>query len=183
VPLSVNSPAAAILLGVLEERGFKLGHNLAYDARAAGGETARIPGLLQDFKASGIDAIVTIGYPTALAAKSAGIPTIIASGAGDPVATGLVQSLANPGGNVTGISDVATTLSTKRLSLLKQMLPKLSKVAMLWNRDDLGMSLRYDASAKAAQALGVTVLPLGVREPNDFNACSRRWTARNRTRS
>jgi putative ABC transport system substrate-binding protein len=169
MPLSADSPAAAILLGVLAERGFKLGHNLAYDARAAGGENARIPGLLQDFKASGIDAIVTIGYPTALAAKSSGIPTIIASGAGDPVATGLVQSLANPGGNVTGISDVATTLSTKRLSLLKQMLPKLSKVAMLWNRDDLGMSMRYDASAKAAQALGVTVLPLGVREPNDFN--------------
>jgi putative tryptophan/tyrosine transport system substrate-binding protein len=169
VPLSVGSPRAGVLLGALAERGLKLGQNLAYDARGSGGENARISTLLQDFKASGVDAIVTVGYPTALASKSSGISTIIASGAGDPVATGLVQSLAHPGGNVTGISEVATTLSTKRLSLLKQLSPKLGKVAMLWKRDDLGMSMRYDASAKAAQALGVTVLPLGVREPNDFN--------------
>ena len=70
---------------------------------------------------------------------------------------------------MTGISDDATTLSTKRLSLLKQLLPRLQRVAMLWNQDDLGMSLRYEASAKAAQAIGVTVQPLGVREPNDFD--------------
>jgi putative ABC transport system substrate-binding protein len=77
--------------------------------------------------------------------------------------------LANPGANVTGISDVAATLSTKRLSLLKQLDPKLQRVAMLWNKDDLGMSMRYEASAKAAQSLGVTVMPLGVRAPDDFN--------------
>jgi putative ABC transport system substrate-binding protein len=70
---------------------------------------------------------------------------------------------------VTGISDVATTLSTKRLGLLKELLPKLHRVAMLWNKDDLGMSLRYEASAKAAESLGVTVQALGVREPDDFN--------------
>jgi putative ABC transport system substrate-binding protein len=169
VPLNVNSPPAKLLLSALAERGYTLGRNLAYDARASGGENARLPGLLQDFKASGVDAIVTVGYPTTLAAKSTGIPTVVVSGAGDPVATGLVESLAHPGGNVTGISDVATTLSTKRLSLLKQLSSKLKRVAMLWNRDDLGMSLRYEASAKAAQALGVSVLPLGVREPNDFN--------------
>ena len=69
---------------------------------------------------------------------------------------------------MTGISGDATSLSTKRLSLLKQLSPNINRVAMLWNRDDLGMSLRYEASAKAAKALGVTVLPLGVREPNDF---------------
>jgi putative ABC transport system substrate-binding protein len=68
-----------------------------------------------------------------------------------------VNSLAHPGGTVTGISDDATTLSTKRLSLLKQLLPNMRRVAMLWNRDDLGMSLRYEASAKAAQVLGITV--------------------------
>jgi len=113
--------------------------------------------------------MLAIGYPAALAAKTVGIPTVIAYGAGDPVATGLVESLARPGGMVTGISDVATTLSTKRLSLLKELLPKLRRVAMLWNKDDLGMSLRYEASAKAAESLGVNVQALGVREPNDFN--------------
>ena len=71
-------------------------------------------------------------------------------GIGDPVTTGLVANLARPDGNITGISDVATTLSTKRLGLLRELLPKLHRVAMLWNKDDLGMSLRYDASARAA---------------------------------
>ena len=71
--------------------------------------------------------------------------------------------LARPGGNITDISDVATTLSTKRLSLLQQLNPKLRRVAMLWNKDDLGMSLRYEASAKVAQSIGITVQPLGVR--------------------
>src|SRR5437588_298418 len=108
------------------------------------------------------------GYPAALIAKSSGIPTVIATGSGDPVASGLVASLARPGGNVTGLSDVATTLSTKRLSLLKELLPQLRRVAMLWNKGDRGMSLRYEASAVAARELGVTVQPLGVSEPDDF---------------
>jgi putative ABC transport system substrate-binding protein len=120
-------------------------------------------------KAAGIDVIVTVGYPPAFAAKESGIPVVIGGGGGDPVATRLVESLAHPGGNVTGISDDAATISTKRLSLLKQLLPNMRRVAMLWNRDDLGMTLRYGASAQAAQILGVGVQALGVREPDDFN--------------
>jgi putative ABC transport system substrate-binding protein len=64
---------------------------------------------------------------------------------------------------------VASTLTAKRLELLKEIAPRLQRVAMLWNRDDLGMSMRYEASAKSAQALGVSVQALGVREPDDFN--------------
>lgn len=124
---------------------------------------------MEELKAAKVDVIVILGYPTAVAAKAAGIPTVVAFGIGDPVATGLVVNLARPEGNITGISDVATTLSTKRLGLLKELLPKLHRVAMLWNKDDLGMSLRYDASAKAAEAMGVTVQAVGVREPDDFN--------------
>ena len=168
LPISATSPLGAVLLGELAQRGYTLGQNLAFDARAAGGEKSRLPQLLLDFQASGVDAIVAIGYPTAVAAKTAGIPTVVAYGAGDPVATGLVVSLARPGGSITGISDDATTLSTKRLSLLKGLSPKIQRVAMLWNRDDLGMSFRYEASAQAAQSLGVAVQPLGVREPDDF---------------
>ena len=70
---------------------------------------------------------------------------------------------------VTGISDDAATLSTKRLALIKQAVPNVRRVAMLWNRDDLGMTMRYELSSAAAQSLGVSVQPLGVREPNDFN--------------
>jgi putative ABC transport system substrate-binding protein len=120
-------------------------------------------------KAKKVDLIVAWGFPVVAAAKAAGIPTVVAFGVGDPVATGLVQNLAQPGDVITGISDVATTLSTKRLGLLKDLLPKLSRVAMLWNKDDLGMSLRYEASAKAAQAIGADVEAVGVREPDDFN--------------
>jgi putative ABC transport system substrate-binding protein len=168
-PLGVDSANAKVLLGAMALHGYTLGRNLTYEARGAGGQNAKLAPLLQELKAGGVDAIVTVGYPTTLAAKTAAIPTVVASGVGDPVATGLIDSLARPGGTITGISDVAATLSIKRLSLLKELSPKLARVAMLWNRDDLGMSLRYEASASAARSLGVTVQPLGVREPDDFD--------------
>ena len=120
----------------------------------AAGQPVQLPQLMEQLKADKVDVIVVFGYPAAVAAKAAGIPTVVAFGVGDPVATGLVVNLARPEGNITGISDVATTLSTKRLGLLKELLPKLHRVAMLWNKDDLGMSLRYDASAKAAASVG-----------------------------
>jgi len=127
-----------------------------------------MPKQMQELKTANVDVVVTVSYPAALIAKSSGIATVIATGSGDPVAAGLVASLARPGGIVTGLSDVATTLSTKRLSLLKELLPQVRRVAMLWNKGDRGMSLRYEASAVAARELGVTVQPLGVSEPDDF---------------
>jgi putative ABC transport system substrate-binding protein len=169
LPLTDASPFGKIIVKALAERGYMLGQNLTFDARGAMGDVAKLPVLLQELKARDVDAVIVIGYPAALAAKSTGIPTVGANGLGDPVETRLIDSLAHPGGNITGISDVATALTTKRLSLLKEMSPKLRKVAMLWNRDDLGMSLRYEASAKVAQSIGVTVQALGVREPDDFN--------------
>jgi putative ABC transport system substrate-binding protein len=168
-PLTDKSPGGVTLLGVLAQRGYTLGQNLTFESRGAMGQMSRLPQMLQEMKDGSVDVIVTIGYPTAAAARTSGIPVVIASGSGDPVATGLVNSLAHPGGTVTGISEDAATLSTKRLSLLKQLLPNMRRVAMLWNRDDLGMSLRYEASAKAAEVLGITVQTLGVREPDDFN--------------
>jgi putative ABC transport system substrate-binding protein len=165
-----TTPYAKLLLSGLAKLGYVPGQNLAFEApHGAAGQPVQLPQLMDELKAAKVDAIVVFGYPTAVAAKAAGIPTVVAFGVGDPVATGLVVNLARPDGNITGISDVATTLSTKRLSLLKEMLPKLHRVAMLWNKDDLGMSLRYDASAKAAAAMGVEVEAVGVREPDDFN--------------
>ncbi|MBC9877144.1 hypothetical protein G8O24_07265 [Bradyrhizobium sp. INPA01-394B] len=167
-PITETSPGGKILIKVLDERGFRLGQNLTIDARSALGDVAKLPALIAELKAAKVDAVVIMGYPTAMAAKAADIPTVAASGIGDPVETRLIETLAHPGGKITGISDVAATLSAKRLSLLKDMSPKLTKVAMLWNKDDLGMTMRYQASAKAAQALGLTVQALGVREPDDF---------------
>ncbi len=168
-PFDDKSPFGSILVRVLAQRGYTLGRNLALDARGAKGDMRRVPQLLQEMKADGAATFVVTGFPVALAAKTTGIPTVVAFGAGDPVSTGLVQGLSRPGGNITGISDNATELSTKRLSLLKQLSPNLRRVAMLWNKDDLGMSMRYEASANAAQLVGVTVMPLGVREPDDFD--------------
>jgi len=169
LPRDEKSPEGMTLVRVLAERGYALGKNLTFDARGARGKISELPHLLEEMKAANIDVIVTVGYRAALAAKASGIPVVVAFGSGDPVAAGLVDSLARPGGTVTGISDDAATISTKRLSLLKQMLPNMRRVAMLWNRDDLGMSLRYGASAKAAEVLGVGVQALGVREPDDFD--------------
>jgi putative tryptophan/tyrosine transport system substrate-binding protein len=169
LPMTDTSPSGMIVVKALADRGYTLGQNLRLDARGAMGDVAKFPSLLGELKARDVDAIIVVGYRAALAAKSTGIPTVGAFGLGDPVETRLIDSLAHPGGNITGISDVAATLTTKRLSLLKEMSPKLRKVAMLWNKDDLGMTLRYEASAKVAQAIGITVQPLGVREPDDFN--------------
>jgi len=168
-PVTTETPFGKVIVKALAERGYVLGQDLTFEARGAMGDAAKLPALLGELKARKVDVVVVVGYPAALAAKSAGMPTVGATGLGDPVETKLIDSLAHPGGNVTGISDVATALTTKRLSLLKEMSPNLKKVAMLWNKDDLGMSLRYEASAKVAQSIGVTVQALGVREPDDFN--------------
>jgi len=163
-----ESPPVNILLGALAEYGYKLGQNLEFQSYGADAQLTRLPQLARDVAASKADAVVVAGWPPTAAMKDTGVPTVVAVGAGDPVASGLVASLARPGGNVTGISDNAATLSTKRLELLKQAAPSIRKVAMLWNKDDLGMTLRYQASAVAAKSLGTAVLPLGVAEPDDF---------------
>jgi putative ABC transport system substrate-binding protein len=82
----------------------------------------------------------------------------------------LIESLAQPGGNVTGITDESVALSAKRLEFLKEAVPKAMRMAVLWNADDRGMTLRYREVEKAAQTLHVAVQALGVREPDDFDA-------------
>ena len=169
LPVAAKGAPGAILLDELAKRGYVLGQNLALESRAALGKVDLVPQMMQELKAANVDVVVTVSYPAAAAAKASGVATVLATGSGDPVKTGLVESLARPGGNVTGIADDASMLSTKRLSLLTALSPKLRRIAMLWNTDDLGMSLRYEASAEAAQGAGIIVQPLGVREPDDFN--------------
>ena len=168
-PLDGKSPLGAVLLKGLDQRGYTLGKNLTLDARGADGDVSKLGAIIRAMKADKVDVIVAIGFPTVLACKVDNVPTVVAWGGGDPVATHLIDSLAQPGGNITGISDNATTLSTKRIALIKQAVPKLKRIAMLWNRDDLGMSMRYQASADAARSLEVAIQPLGVRAPDDFN--------------
>ena len=156
-------------LEVLAARGFTEGQNLVVEQRFADSRPERLGSLVTELKRANVDVIVTFGYPAALAAKmsTADIP-IVVIGAGDPVATGLVEGLARPGGNVTGVTEISTELSAKRLEILKDALPNLGRVAMLWNAADLGMTLRFHAAEGAAQVLGIKVQALGVREPEDF---------------
>ena len=166
--LADTSPQGAPLIRGLAQHGYALGRNLAFERRGSSAQTDRLPILFDELVASRVDVMITFGYPAALVAKQKGTFPTVASGAGDPVSTGLVDSLARPGGNITGISDVSAELTPKRMELLKQMAPTLKRVAMLWNAADLGMTMRYRASEIGANALGISVQPLGVREPNDF---------------
>src|SRR5207248_7622581 len=108
--------------------------------------------------ASKVDLIVALGYRAALAAKEGTTLPVVIFSAGDPVQTGLADSLARPGGHLTGISDVSAEVTPKRMELLKEVAPRLRRVAMLWNANDFGMTLRYRASEAGAQALGISVL-------------------------
>jgi len=168
-PITDDSPQGVALIHGLAQRGYVLGKNLAFERRGAGGHVDRLPQLVGELVASKVDVIVTSGYPAALAAKQGTTLPVVVINAGDPVGTGLANSLARPGGHLTGISDVSAEVTPKRLELLKEFAPNLRRVAVLWNADDVGMTLRYRASEAAAQALGVSIEPLGVREPDDFD--------------
>jgi putative ABC transport system substrate-binding protein len=176
-PVTDVSPFGAPFIRGLAEHGYTLGRNVEFERPSADGHLDRLPRLLDELAERKVDVIVTLGYPATLAAKQKNtsltanqkstIP-VVAFGAGDPVSTGLINSLARPGGNITGISDVSAELTPKRMELLKQIAPALKRVAILWNAGDLGMTMRYRASETGAKALGVNVVPLGIREPDDF---------------
>jgi ABC-type uncharacterized transport system substrate-binding protein len=158
------------ILEGLAANGFFEGRNLEFDVRSGDGRSERLSEFAAALQAENVDAIVTFGYPAAAAAKTSAtdIPVVV-TGAGDPVATGLADSLARPGGHVTGMTELSTELSGKRLEILKEAVPNLRRVAMLFNSTDLGMTLRSQAAANAARELNVDVQTLGVREPNDFD--------------
>src|ERR1700675_1881618 len=141
--------------------GYIDGKTIEFERRAAQGRPERLPELVQELVMSHVDVIITTSYPAAIAAKEhAGNTPIVVAQSGDPVATRLVTSLARPGGNITGVSEIAGDLSAKRLQLLKEAVPAIHSVAVLWNADDLGMTLRYRAAEEEAPQLGLIVVPL-----------------------
>ena len=154
----------------LMELGYVEGQNVVYVGRWAEAKQDRLPGLAAELVAMKVDVIVTAGGPASSAAKQAGpsIPIVLGN-VGDADSIGLIDSLARPGGNVTGVTDQSVELSAKRLEVLKETIPKAARIAVLWNADDRGMTLRYQNVEKAARDLKVSVQPLGVREPDDFD--------------
>jgi len=167
-PVTNDSPTSGPVFDGLKRRGWVEGSTIAFERRAAEGQADRLPSLVNELVASGVEAILTLGFPAVAACKGASVPAI-ASGAGDLVSLGLVESFRHPGGNITGISDLAGELAPKRLAILKEAMPSIRRVAMLWNREDRAMSQRYDLSAASANGLGISVQPLPVREPDDFS--------------
>ncbi len=161
----------APLRDALRSLGYVQGRNVTYVGRWAEARQERLPALAAELVALHVDVIVTVGGPSTGAAKhaSSSIPVVMAQ-VGDADGLGLIESLARPGGNVTGVTDQSVELSAKRLEYIKEAIPKASRIAVLWNADDRGMTLRYREVEKAAQALHVTVQALGVREPDDFDA-------------
>jgi putative ABC transport system substrate-binding protein len=164
-----NGLPPPLLRKALADVGYTEGNNVVYEGRWADGKTARLPELAAELVKSRVDVIVVTGWPGTQAARGATvtIPIVLAF-AGDAVAAGHVASLARPGANLTGISDMTVELSAKRMELLKETVTKASRIAIMWNQDDLGMTLRYREIDRAARALGVTIQALGVREPEDF---------------
>jgi putative tryptophan/tyrosine transport system substrate-binding protein len=164
-----DSAPPGALRQALHDLGYVEGRNVTYVARWAEARNERLAGLAGELVAMKPDLVVTTGWKGAHALKGA-TPTIpiVFVGAGDPVRGGLSKSLSRPGGNATGISDQSAELSAKRLELLKEADPTAGRIAVLWNADDMAMTLRYGEIERAAHVLGVRVLPLGVREPADF---------------
>jgi putative tryptophan/tyrosine transport system substrate-binding protein len=148
----------------LKALGYVEGQNIVYEIRFAEGRMERLPSLAAELVRLKVDVLVAQGGLAAVAAKEATstIPIVLAPAAGDAVATGLIASLARPGGNVTGLTDESVQLSAKRMELLKEAVPRAARIAVLWNSNDQGMTLRYREIEKAARILHVEVQALGV---------------------
>jgi putative ABC transport system substrate-binding protein len=157
----------------LRDLGYVETRNVVIEYRDAEGKLERLPALAAELVALKVDVIVASGTLAALAA-SQGTRTvpIVFSPAGDPVGSGLVTSLARPGGNVTGLSALALELVGKHLELLKQAVPRVSRVAVLWQPGAFGERTEKDMLKQAdvaAQDLGVRLQFVEAREPTDFD--------------
>src|SRR5437867_11113817 len=154
----------------LRELGYVEGQNIAFALRVWESRPDRVPDLVGELIQLKVDVIVSNSTPAIRAAKQATrtIPIVMMST--DPVGAGLVASLARPGGNVTGLSSFFTEMSAKRLELLKEVAPRISRVAVLWNPTHPGQTIAWDQARSAGRALGVTVFSSEVRRAEDLSA-------------
>jgi putative tryptophan/tyrosine transport system substrate-binding protein len=152
----------------LRDLGYIEGQNLIIEYRYAEGKLDRLPELAAELVRLKVDAIFVQSTPAVQAAKKATTTIPIVSVSGDPVGLGLVASLARPGGNVTGLANLTSELAGKRLELLKEVVPRISRVAVLWNPDASSSALRMRETDAAAASLGIKLQPVEVRAANDF---------------
>ena len=155
----------------LRELGYIEGQNVAIDVRFASGQVERLPELAAELVRLKPDVMVTPATPPSLSAKQATrtIPIVFA-GIADPVGAGLITNFARPGGNITGVASISAELGGKRLGLLKEVTPKASRVAVLYNPADRANVLILKQLQEAAPALGLTLQPREVRGPGEFDS-------------
>lgn len=158
-------------MGKLEELGYLEGKNLVVERRFAEGNVKRLNDLAAELVRQQVDVIVTIGTPAGFAAKQATstIPIVLGANS-DPVGVGLVASLARPGGNITGNSLMAPELSAKRLDVLRQLDPGISRFAILWDSSNPGMANRVHETQVAADQSHVFLHTVGPRNLEELDA-------------
>jgi len=165
-----NSTAAleANLIGPLREGlrdiGYVEGQNFLIEYRWAEGKYERFPALIAELIAQKVDVIVTAGTPATLAVKKAtkSMPIVMIA-VGDPVGSGIINSLNHPGGNITGLTSISPELDGKRLELLREVMPDVSRVAVLWNSASPLQVVGERRTYAAGQALGIEILSMGAR--------------------
>jgi putative tryptophan/tyrosine transport system substrate-binding protein len=163
------SPRSEALQQALQDLGYIEGRTATIEYRWADGQADRGRAAAQELARSGVDVIVTGGpQATRQAREATGTIPIVMAFDYDPVAAGFVASLARPGGNVTGLSSNNPLLSGKRLQLLKEVVPRVTRIAILWNPDEPNSEAALRETQMAARALGIRVQPLAVRSPDDL---------------
>jgi len=147
----------------LRDLGYVEGKNILIEYRWAEGKYERFPTLIAELIALRVDVVVTAGTPATQAYQKAGtsIPLVMVA-VGDPVGTGIVESLSRPGGNITGLTSISPELEGKRIELLREVIPKLSHIAVLWNPKNAFHAIENKEVEAAAAALRIKVLYLGV---------------------
>ena len=166
---SPESKEALAFRQALHDAGYVEGRDVVVEWRTASGDYDRLPQAIADLVKSKVDVIVVDGTLTTRAAKreTSTIPIIMALAA-DPVGSGLVANLAHPGGNITGLSTMLVELSGKRLQLLKEMLPRLTRVAVLWNPDTPFGAKVVEELKTAAPAMSIELNFVGARTPKEI---------------
>jgi ABC-type uncharacterized transport system substrate-binding protein len=166
-------PASAggqeVIRRMLREIGYVEGKNIAFEDRFADDKLERLPALADELVRLKVDVLLAPSTPAALAAKNATrtIPIVFLNVA-DPVAAGLVDSLARPGGNITGFTTIEAVLAGKRLELLKETVPKLSHVAVLWDPQNPGSTQEWKESQLPARELGLQLHSMEVSSADKF---------------
>jgi putative ABC transport system substrate-binding protein len=163
---------------VLAKRGYVEGEKATFVYRAAEGNFDLLPKLAQELVERQVDIILTISTPSALAAKHATSTTPIVTMSADPIGTGLIESLAKPGGNVTGLFLPLAELAAKRLQLLKEAVSDLNSVVILWNPNNPPARFQLDATEAAARSLGIKSYAVEIGSQNELKPALQKITAR-----